>query len=218
MPAVTSWAGVPLSERRDRRRQQLLDATLELLGTRGGPAVTVRSVCRAARLTERYFYESFADRDALLSAAYQQVVAAARDALATAVAASAPTDRVRAAVEAFVALIIDDPRRGRVLLVEAMREPALTRQGAVALPDFAALVRRQLPPGPGRDAAAVATVGALVALFTAWLDGTLRLSRDHVVEQAVAVIVALTGAGRPGRRAAAPSSPDPAPRRRRTTA
>lgn len=208
MPAAASWAGVPLTERRHRRRQQLLDATLELLGTRGGGAVTVRSVCREARLTERYFYESFADRDALLSAVHQDVVAAARDALALAVAASEPADRVRAAVEAFVALIIDDPRKGRVLLVEAMREPVLTRQGAVSLPDFAALVRHQLPPGPGREATAVATVGALVALFTSWLGGSLRLSRARLVEEAVTVTMALAGV----------SSPDRAPRRRRTTA
>lgn len=206
MTTTPSWAGVPLGERRRQRRERLLDATLELLGTRGGGAVTVRSVCRQAGLTERYFYESFADRDALLSAVHQGVVAAAREALALAVAGSEPAGRVRAAVEAFVALIIDDPRKGRVLLVEALREPVLTRQGAGSLPDFAALVRRQLPPGPGREAAAVATVGALVALFTAWLDGSLRLPRDRLVEEAVQVITALTGPR------------DRAPRRRRTTA
>ena len=33
-----------------------------------GPAVTVRAVCRQAGLTERYFYESFTDRDEFVRA------------------------------------------------------------------------------------------------------------------------------------------------------
>ena len=44
-----------------------------LLGSEGGPALTVRAVCRAAGLTERYFYESFTDRDEFVRAVYDDV-------------------------------------------------------------------------------------------------------------------------------------------------
>lgn len=47
-----TWAGSTLAERQAVRRTQLIAAGRELLGA--GQAVTVRAVCRAARLTERY--------------------------------------------------------------------------------------------------------------------------------------------------------------------
>ena len=38
------------------------------MGTEGAAAATMRATCREAALTERYFYESFANRDELLVA------------------------------------------------------------------------------------------------------------------------------------------------------
>ena len=57
------WSGVPLEDRQALRREDLIAAGVGLLGSEGGPALTVRAVCKAAGLTERYFYESFGDRD-----------------------------------------------------------------------------------------------------------------------------------------------------------
>lgn len=62
------WSGVPLQDRQALRRDELVSAGVALLGSEGGPALTVRAVCRAAGLTERYFYESFADRDEFVRA------------------------------------------------------------------------------------------------------------------------------------------------------
>jgi AcrR family transcriptional regulator len=78
------WSGVPLEDRQAKRREELVDAGIELLGGEGGPALTVRAVCRRAGLTERYFYESFADRDEFVRAAYDAVCARAMSALVTA--------------------------------------------------------------------------------------------------------------------------------------
>ncbi len=102
------WTGVPLEDRQARRRDDLLAAGLQLLGAMSGPAVTVRAVCRKAALTERYFYESFSDRDEFVRAVYDDVCARAMTALTT---AATP----REAVEQFVAMMVDDPVRGRVL-------------------------------------------------------------------------------------------------------
>ena len=46
---------------------------MRLLGGEAGPALTVRAVCRQAGFTERYFYESFADRDEFVRAVYDDV-------------------------------------------------------------------------------------------------------------------------------------------------
>src|SRR5258705_353216 len=58
------YAGASADERRDERRARLLAAGLDALGTDGHRATTVRGVCARARLTPRYFYESFDDLDA----------------------------------------------------------------------------------------------------------------------------------------------------------
>jgi AcrR family transcriptional regulator len=80
-----SWAGTTLEDRRAERRERFMAAGLDLLGSQGAAAVTVRSVCRHAQLTDRYFYENFADRAALLLAVYDAVAAQAAAALVDAV-------------------------------------------------------------------------------------------------------------------------------------
>ena len=120
------WSGVPLQDRQALRRDELIAAGVTLLGGAGGPALTVRAVCREAGLTERYFYESFSDRDEFVRAVYDDVCTRAMTAL---MSATTP----REAVERFVALMVDDPVRGRVLLlapeVEAGADPAPVRNG-----------------------------------------------------------------------------------------
>jgi len=72
------WAGTTLDVRRAARREQLIEVGFALLGEQGAAAVTVRGVARAAHLSERYFYESFSDRDALLLAVHDRVAEQAR--------------------------------------------------------------------------------------------------------------------------------------------
>jgi len=186
-----------LSDRRAARRQQLLDSGLELLGGGGSGAVSVRAVCRHARLTERYFYESFTDRAELIVAVHDMVVAEAHRVLVDAVA-TAPTDdrraRAEAAVTAFVELIIDDPRKGHVLLLAPLADPALSRHGVERIPLFAALVRDELSDKvdeQDRAMTATALVGGLANLFTAYLDGTLDVGRERLVAHCVKLVLGI---------------------------
>ncbi|WP_435155331.1 TetR/AcrR family transcriptional regulator [Amycolatopsis sacchari] len=185
-----TWAGTTLADRRAARRERLLAAALDLLGTGGSSAVSVRAVCRGAKLTERYFYESFADREELVTAVYEQVAAELRQALVDAVPDRGADAAVRAeaAVTAFVELVVDDPRKGRVLLLAPLTEPALSARGVALLPAFAALVREQLPPrlaADEREMTALGLVGALANLFTAYLAGTLAVSRERLIAHCV---------------------------------
>ncbi|WP_199432234.1 TetR/AcrR family transcriptional regulator [Qaidamihabitans albus] len=192
--AARTWAGTTLTDRKAARRRLLLDTALDLLGTGSGAAVSVRAVCRQAKLTERYFYESFADRDELILAVYEEVVDEAHRALVDAVRSSGPDARSRAesSVSAFVKLILDDPRKGRVLLLAPPTEPALSRLGVQRLPMFAALVREQLADKVDegdREMTATALVGALANLFSAYLGGTLRVSRDRLTAHCVRLVL-----------------------------
>lgn len=158
------WSGVPLESRHALRRDNLVAAGVQLLGGAGGPALTVRAVCRHAGLTERYFYESFADREHFVRAVYDDVCTRA---MATLTSAQTP----REAVEQFVELMVDDPVRGRVLLLAPAVEPALTRSGAEWMPNFIELLQRKLSRIVDpvlQKLVATSLIGALTGLFTAY--------------------------------------------------
>ncbi|EUA23076.1 bacterial regulatory s, tetR family protein [Mycobacterium xenopi 4042] len=80
-----------LEDRQALRRDRLIAAGVQLLGDERGPAVTVRAVCRKAGLTERYFYESFADRDEFVRAVYDDVCTRAMSTLMSATTPGRPS-------------------------------------------------------------------------------------------------------------------------------
>lgn len=179
------WSGVPLQDRQALRRDELITAGVALLGSAKGPSLTVRAVCRAAGLTERYFYESFTDRDQFVRAVYDDVCARAMSTLMT---AETPRD----AVERFVALMVDDPTRGRVLLLAPAVEPVLTRSGAEWMPSFIELLQRKLtritdPALAGMVATGL--IGALTALFTAYLNDRLTVTREQFIDYCVEMLL-----------------------------
>lgn len=179
------WSGVPLQDRQTLRRDELIAAGVGLLGGAAGPALTVRAVCRAAGLTERYFYESFTDRDEFVRAVYDHVCSTAMSALAT-------SENPRDAVERFVTLMVDDPARGRVLLIAPQREPVLAQSGAEWVPMFIELLEHKLTRHTDPTAQAMAAtglVGALTALFTAYLNGTLDATREQFIDYCVDMLV-----------------------------
>jgi AcrR family transcriptional regulator len=179
------WSGVPLENRQALRRDELIATGVQLLGGESGPAVTVRAVCRQAGLTERYFYESFSDRDGFVRAVYDDVCTRAMSALTS---ATTP----RQAVEQFVALMVDDPVRGRVLLLAPAVEPVLVRSGAEWMPSFIELLQRKLTQigDPVRQKmVATSLIGGLTALFTAYLDGRLAASREQFIDYCVDMLL-----------------------------
>ncbi|AYE97824.1 TetR/AcrR family transcriptional regulator [Mycobacterium paragordonae] len=179
------WSGVPLEDRHALRRDTLVAAGVELLGGEGGPALTVRAVCRHANLTERYFYESFTDREHFVRAVYDDVCTRA---MATLTSAKTP----RAAVEQFVALMVDDPVRGRVLLLAPAVEPVLTRSGAEWMPNFIDLLQRKLSrivDPVTQKLVATSLIGALTALFTAYLNNQLGATRQQFIDYCVDMLL-----------------------------
>lgn len=179
------WSGVPLEDRQALRRDELITAGVQLLGGESGPGVTVRAACRQAGLTERYFYESFADRDEFVRAVYDDVCTRAMAAL---MSATTP----REAVEQFVALMVDDPVRGRVLLLAPAVEPVLVASGAEWMPSFIDLLQHKLTQiaDPVRQKmVATSLIGGLTALFTAYLDGRLAATRDQFIDYCVEMLL-----------------------------
>lgn len=188
-----------LEDRTATRRATLVEAGIELLGTEGAAGVTVRAVCRGAKLTERYFYESFDGRDALLRAVHDQVAGEARDAIVAAVAGAASSDPERvahSAVAAFTAFLEADPRRGRVLLSESFADSVLASHDLELVPAFAALLVAQIralpdaPDATDAELTAVALLGAMRGLYLTWLNGDPPISSARLNAHAARMIVA----------------------------
>jgi AcrR family transcriptional regulator len=200
-PRQRRWTGLSAQDRRQERRALLLDAALELLGSEGWDAMTVRSVLKRSRLNPRYFYESFGDLDQLAVAVYDRVVDELGAVVLAALGASrdAPADQVRAVVRGTVEFVDEDRRRGRVLYVEGLGNEALNRRRietgrmVVAFLEATAAERRpsgQVVDNVGRVAASV-LVGGFNQLLVDWLAGRMRIGREQLIEDATALFVAL---------------------------
>ena len=189
---VRAWRGVSATDRTAERRQRLIEAGLELFATKGYANSSVREVCREAGLTERYFYESFSDRQALLKALADGIV---EDFLA-AVVPILPlleSDLPRATHEgaaAFVASLADDPRRARVLLVESVGvSPEAEDHRRAVFTHLVGFLREAAALAFGgwvRDSAefellARAVIGGAQELLVAYVRGELRIDRDELV-------------------------------------
>jgi AcrR family transcriptional regulator len=201
MPSARGrYGGVDAAQRVASRRAQLTAAALHLLGTDGWSATTVRAICQQAKLTPRYFYESFADRDAILLAVFDEIATDAAHAVLVAVDA-APADaraKSRAAIGAFIELLTDDPRRARVLFIEAMGSETLAKRRFETVRMFARLVAEQArtfygvlgETDPLVELTALMLAGGLAEAILAWLDGTLRLTREQLIEDCTDLFVA----------------------------
>jgi AcrR family transcriptional regulator len=186
---VRTYRGEASEERRSRRRAQLLEAGLQLLGTEGWLATTVTAICERARLTPRYFYESFADRDELLVAIFDGVIAeVTREVMATNPAGAEET--LRATMRAFAEVVTDDPRKGRALFLEALGSEALWRRRIEGMHWFAERLADQVRAGRRlrKDearrlmTASLIAAGGLIETMIAWLDRGLNSTADELIE------------------------------------
>ncbi|HEY1489319.1 MAG TPA: hypothetical protein VGF84_24655 [Micromonosporaceae bacterium] len=197
-----AYRGVPAEARRAQRRAVLITTALDALHADGLGGVSVRSICTRARLTPRYFYESFADLDALLVATIDAVVEEVADAGLAALAA-APDDlaaRVHATIDAAYGVVATDPRKATATLVAASGYGPLRERRHRVVVDFADLVVERFAAFPGVDPAtrrqgrsvALFLMGGSTEVIEAVLAGRLRMSRaalvDHLTDLWVRVL------------------------------
>ncbi|WP_405489580.1 TetR/AcrR family transcriptional regulator [Nocardia sp. NBC_00511] len=187
-PAGRKYSGVPLEERVRQRRTAILESALELFGGAGYAATSIKQLCRGAGLTERYFYESFTDREACLAALYDELSEGMRTATGTALAAAEPElgALTVAGIDAFVRYLTADPRRARVVFIEVVGiSPAMEQRRHRILREFTDVVTTTWQAGGPRTLTradrltATALVGGVNHLLVDWLmDG----QRDEPAE------------------------------------
>ncbi len=198
-----SYRGMSMEKRRAQRRTQLIAAAKQAFGEYGYQATTVKQICREAELTERYFYESFENLNALFGVTYDQELDRLRETLTLAIASST-TDveaMARSGMQAYYGFLKQDPHAARILLIEIYGTThdmiRLYRRG---VQDFAGLIRgiielqypqaQPLVLDPGLLATAL--VGAAIQLAMRWYLGGYEESEESMVDNTVAIITALS--------------------------
>jgi AcrR family transcriptional regulator len=159
-------------------------------------------VCAEAGLNDRYFYESFPDRDALLLAVIDDQVARGTDVILSA-AREAPRDpqaRTRAVVTAILDFLTGDPRRAHILTHAFPASPLLQRRRIEIVRTMAAIFAAQthetldqvLLPDIDVELTGLTLTAGLWEVFTTWFRGDLSIDRDHLVDYTVALILSTT--------------------------
>ncbi|WP_192320688.1 TetR/AcrR family transcriptional regulator [Pseudomonas sp. PDM16] len=114
-----SYRGISPEQRIKVRREAFLQAGIRLFGTTGYRATTVRDLCAEAKLTDRYFYESFSGTEDLLAAAYTSIMGEIEQALSRQIQhAGADTDRHQV-LETFIRAM-REPTVARIVLFEVL--------------------------------------------------------------------------------------------------
>jgi AcrR family transcriptional regulator len=186
------YRGITAAERHAERRERLLDAGLELIGTLGYAHTSVRAVSAAANLNSRYFYESFSSREDLLYCVYQRITADIFTQAREAIAREDTLERqIRAGLGAAWAAVTEDRRKARIVAIEVVgvseRLERLRRETRQALAQLAAdNALRMTDSGIRLRLNPVLTarflMGGVVEVLLEWINGELTASADEVVE------------------------------------
>jgi AcrR family transcriptional regulator len=197
------YGGKSADQRRAERRAQLIGAALEIWQQQGWAAVTMRGVCAHAGLTDRYFYESFTDRDALLGTVWDQMRDETLGMLLGAIAAVSDKGalaQLNAAVDAVVHHIADEPTRAQIIFGDHAGSAVLEQRRRDTVQMATGLMidtaRPYLRDDVDEQALRVQTllgIGGFVELMLAWRDGLVEASTDEIVGHLTDVGTALSG-------------------------
>lgn len=186
------YRGTSEPERVQARRARLIAAGFEVYGLVGYRRASVKAVCAAAGLTDRYFYESFDSSEALLAACFAAVT---EDVLAIVARAQGeqadPMLRARGMLQAFFEVLGRERRRARVFLLEmAGISPDLDQAFDAMLTRVGGQIVEVLDPGRegplARDSMlAHGVASGLVGIAMAWVRRDFDLPTELVAESAL---------------------------------
>ena len=203
MTKERQFKGMSLSERKQARREKLIEAGIETYGTHGFFSVTVKDVCNEAKLTERYFYESFKKSENLFQTIFLQLIEKLQQTLMQAImqASPDPLKMIDSGMHAFFSMLRDDPRTARIIYIDAMLVQELhnhaTIQETMARFDrmIHAFVTLMMPHThlTEKEISLIATGlnGYVTQVAVRWVMGGFKLPLEEVVQACRVVFLAL---------------------------
>ncbi|MCX5044909.1 TetR/AcrR family transcriptional regulator [Aldersonia sp. NBC_00410] len=196
------YGGVGTDERVAQRRQQLLQAGLEILGNPQGDAdLTLRTICAEARLAQRYFYESFTDKDEFAAAVFDWALNRVITETEGALASATFRNGTRVGLSELVKVIANDRRIGELLFSRHQVNAVIVAKRFESTATFVALFSTQLLRDFRRDQVGRTpllshfVVGGVAQTLGAWLNGDVELSRQELIDELVDMLAA-HGVGR----------------------
>jgi AcrR family transcriptional regulator len=201
--AGRSYAGQTADERDAKRRERLLEAAREIIGTEGYAASKIERICALAKVSTRHFYRLYGTKedafidlyDELTRQSYVRVVASLER-----TAGRPMTERIPAALLAYLEPMLEDPRVARISFVEIMG--ASPRIGELRLAYRETLISLVTAEGSAAAArgevadrdwrfAALALVGAVTAIVYDWMLRTERPTADELQQALTALATTL---------------------------
>lgn len=189
-PAPRRYRGRSIAERQAERRAALIEAAVAVYGDVGYRNASVKAICEAAGLTERYFYESFDASDALLAAAYREVTRRLHADMAEAkrLAEARGQNGVRAALKTYYTRLREHPEAARVFLVEIGGvSPRVDAVVAEALANSVALVAPTVRRRGAHELVASGIVGGVIQIALDWIASGYARKVDEVVDAALRI-------------------------------
>jgi len=196
------FKGLSLTERKQARREKLIEAGIATYGTQGFFSVTVKDVCNEAKLTERYFYESFKKSEELFQIVFLKMIGDMQHCLAQAVmlAAPEPKNMVIAGLSALLSAIKDDPRMARIIYIDAMLVQDLHNQATIQetllqfdriIQGFMRLTMPHADQGNNDEASLIATGlnGYVTHIIIRWVTGGFKQPLDEVLQACAAAFL-----------------------------
>lgn len=195
------YGGKSAEQRRAERRAKIIEAALQIWQDQGWAAVTMRGVCAKAGLTDRYFYESFTDRDELLATLWDhmrdETLQMLLDVLVP-IAERPPLEQLRAAIVAIVHHIADHPARAQIIfgdhagsaILEQRRRDTVQQSTDLLI----GLARPFLLPDVDEQALRINVLvgmGGFVELMLAWRLGLIDADAEAIIEHLSGVGAAL---------------------------
>ncbi len=194
-----TWRGRGADERKAERRAQLLTAALQVYSERGFRHSSVKAVCDAAGLTERYFYESFANSEDMLVAVASASLQYTVSELRAKCDVVPQQDRLRTILTNYYAMLREQPAHARAFLVEIRGiSPVVDEYLETAFDTFAELIAdAPLASLSAIDRmVAIGAVGAILNIALDWIINDFVTPIEDVVEAACRLGVIVDAIGR----------------------
>lgn len=169
------------------RREQLLEAAVELAAGRDLTGLSVQEIAAHAGVSEGLLYHYFPTKQALVAAAVERAAAALLDDLGTATSGGTPREQLEAGLDAYLAHVRSQPTGWRALL--AARTGELAAVATAVEERSSALVLRVLgveEAGPPLVVALAGWAALEREACLAWLD------RPDVATEAVKELLTTT--------------------------
>ncbi|WP_287155326.1 TetR/AcrR family transcriptional regulator [Candidatus Solincola tengchongensis] len=195
-PKGRIYGGLTQEKRREARRSRLLEAGLELFSSEGYHRTPIERICERSHVATRHFYELYPGKEEFFRDLLDTLIEDSRRAVLEALRGEFkdPVEEVRAGISAFVRSYLDDPRRARVVLVEAVGiSPEMERHRRELIHGFARIIEEKAEEMkrsgtlPDRDYSmgSLALAGAVNELMIDWVYSKSPPPKERVIEEIV---------------------------------